>query len=162
MDEPNVRRHACQLAHRDGRPYIDPFGRILLGDFWEWALSDVLSDALRDRFAAFLVARLTGSLGAPSGDEPRVRLADGQRFAVCSARASDGASFRWSPADDISGVAAALFLDDDPMNLAGWRFYVFAPRASGCATPDALERDGVLPLDATELPDAVRTLCAKG
>lgn len=162
MDKPSVRRHACQLAHRDGQPYIDPFGRILLGDFWEWAFSDVLGEATRDRFATFLVARLLGALDVPSDDGNVVRLADGRRLAVCSARASDGVPFRWSRTREVAGVVAVLFTDDDPMNLDGWRFYVFPSDGDVRATPDALERSGVRPADATELADVVKALLSKG
>lgn len=150
------RRHSCQLVHRKGQPYIDPLGRISLGDFWEWGCSDVLSEPLRDRFATFVVARLLGVLGTPLKEENTLTLPDGKRVAVFSARR--GMPFQWSLREGVAGAVALLFVEEDPLDMAGWRFYVFRVALSGRTTPEMLENAGICPVEATQLAETVRLL----
>lgn len=150
------RRHACQLAHYQGKPYIDPFGRIFLGDFWEWGCSDVLNEPLRDRFATFVVARLLGVLGTSLGKENILTLLDGKRLAVFSTR--KGMPFQWRLRESVAGAVALLFAEEDPLDVAGWRFYVFRVPLSGRTTPEMLENTGTCPVEATKLAETVRLL----
>ncbi|MBM3215949.1 hypothetical protein FJZ36_13645 [Candidatus Poribacteria bacterium] len=141
--------------HRSGSPYIDGFGRILLGDFWEWAFSDLDDEAVRSRFAEFVVRRLLGLLGGRSPDPSQGGIIEwgGRRIAV---RGSEGSP--WT--GDVDAVVRCTIPERDPTDLAGWSFAVSVPNdPRTSADPGAMEA-GVT--DYAGLAEAIRRAGARG
>ena len=138
-----------QPFHANGRPLS-----FRLGHFWQWAASDLMSNALRGVLAEFLVSQAVGAIGTsriewdacdlrlPSGARLEVkasgylqswsqRVISTPSFDIAPKRGWDAASNTYSPSLSRSSEAYVFALHAhtdrataDPLDVEQWAFYV--------------------------------------
>ncbi|MCK9460159.1 MAG: hypothetical protein M0R80_11015 [Proteobacteria bacterium] len=148
-------------AH-NGRVFLDPAHSITglpartVGDFWQWAYSDVLSNRNRSIFAEYLVGVALESVESPrvEWDSVDLRYRDAKIEVKSAADGpisnGDPAKLHFSirkstsmePAEGEAGGEAARFVDvyvfchylehaeerTDPLDAAAWDFYVVSTK----------------------------------
>lgn len=153
-------RAADEPFRRDG----DPLG-LTVGEFWRWAMSDLISNTTRGLLAEFIVARALGATEEvrETWDPYDVRTPDGIavevkssayvqswhqskksiiKFDIPPTKAWDNDNGTYASESKRQAavyVFAVLKEDDqarlDPLDLDQWAFYVIATRTLGHARP---------------------------
>jgi hypothetical protein len=155
---------STRMTARSG---VDPFRAgttalsFTLGDFWRWAASDLLSNALRGVVAEFLVAKACGcddrcrvewdacDLTTPSGLKLEIKTSGYVQswaqarlsvptFDIAVKRSWDAASNTYAP---VPGRPADIYVfalhahqdrsSADPMDVAQWQFFVLRAAVLG-------------------------------